>query len=259
MKNLIKLIVSMILLAFMLPHYADAAENKNDSIVNSDINTNKVKITGSESQDSVNINIDLETVKETVYADLNLSFKEDDSDIVNVITEDEHGNVTNTTYQLDILELSNEVIKAKLFDDKSGEEIIIDTTQVKATVVPVVIALIVRAGLQFAIKHYGKKLAMRAFIEYATSKIADAYGGSVKEAKNGKGKVITIPNKKQTIVIRLMEAGSGGRKEAYWRMSVGNKSINRAGNFSNNASETHISLQESSLSTILNLIKKYKK
>jgi len=56
-----------------------------------------------------------------------------------------------------------------------------------------------------------------------------------------------------------MEAGSGGRKDAYWRMSVGSKSLNRAGNFSSNKAETHITLQESSISTILNLIKKYKK
>lgn len=56
-----------------------------------------------------------------------------------------------------------------------------------------------------------------------------------------------------------MEAGSGGRKEAYWRMSVGNKAVNRAGNYSHNAHETHILLQESSPQTIINLIKKFKK
>ncbi|WP_445491768.1 hypothetical protein [Niallia sp. 03133] len=100
---------------------------------------------------------------------------------------------------------------------------------------------------------------MQALIDFGVSKISDAYGGSTKNAKNGKGKVITIPNKKQTIVIRLMEAGSGGRDEAYWRMSVGNKAVNRAGNFSDNANETNITLQESSISTIINLIKKYKK
>lgn len=121
--------------------------------------------------------------------------------------------------------------------------------------------LIVRTGLNYVIKHYGKKLAMQAMIELGVSKITKAYGGEVKDVKNGngKGKVITIPNKKQLIVIRLMEAGSGGRKEAYWRMSVGGKSINRAGNYSNNAVETHIDLQESSPATIIKLIKKFKK
>lgn len=96
-------------------------------------------------------------------------------------------------------------------------------------------------------------------IDLGVSQITKAYGGSVKIAKNGKGKVITIPNKNQPIVIRLMEAGSGDKKEAYWRISIGNKSVNRAGNYSSNASETHITLQESSPKTIINIIKKFKK
>lgn len=96
-------------------------------------------------------------------------------------------------------------------------------------------------------------------IDLGVSQITKAYGGTVKNASNGKGKIITIPNKKQTIVVRLMEAGSGGRKDAYWRASVGNKSVNRAGNYSSNASETYITLQESSPKTIINIIKKFKK
>ena len=52
---------------------------------------------------------------------------------------------------------------------------------------------------------------------------------------------------------------SGGRKGAYWRMSIGNKSVNRAGSYPSKASETHITLQESSPKTIIDMIKKFKK
>ncbi|MGE7842653.1 hypothetical protein ACQKNX_17920 [Lysinibacillus sp. NPDC093712] len=82
---------------------------------------------------------------------------------------------------------------------------------------------------------------------------------SVKTAQNNKGKVITIPNKKQKIVIRLMEAGSGGRSKAYWRMSVGGKSIDITGKYEHQREKTHIDLDETSPATIINLIKKFKK
>lgn len=47
---------------------------------------------------------------------------------------------------------------------------------------------------------------------------------------------------------------STDRDGGYW-----GKSLNRAGNYSSNATETHITLQESSPATIIKLIKKFKK
>lgn len=261
MKNLIKLITLTMVLSFLLPHYASAQENgqeMNDiSTLNEPIES--MEITGEEETESVTVNVNLNTEEEEVDAEILLDTDEFLNNTVEFDLTNENGEITTRQYYLEIIEMDEEVIKAKLIDSVTMEEMLIDSTQMQASAIPIIVALIVRAGLQYAIKHYGKKFAMQAMIELGVSQITKAYGGSVKNASNGKGKVITIPNKSQTIVVRLMEAGSGGRKDAYWRMSVGNKALNRAGNYSSNANETHITLQESSPKTIINIIKKFKK
>ncbi|MHA7136667.1 SAR2788 family putative toxin [Rossellomorea arthrocnemi] len=269
MKHFIRMIVVMVLLAAVLPNFASAQENAevtaNEIVKYNSLSEpigakgDQLEVTGEEHLDSVNIDVNLTALEEQFNAKMVLSTEENKDHIVYISKIDEEGNTSEEKYILEIIELDEEVVKAKLIDSSTLEETIIDSSEVQATIIPVIVALIVRAGLQYAIKHYGKKLAMQAMIDIGVSQITKAYGGSVKGAKNGKGKVITISNKNQPIVIRLMEAGSGGRKDAYWRMSVGNKSLNRAGNYSSNKSETHITLKESSPATILKLIKKFKK
>ncbi|WP_433958083.1 SAR2788 family putative toxin [Cytobacillus horneckiae] len=210
------------------------------------------------SEDEMLVQSKIESGDTSLNSDLYINLDKWDFFVTEEV-ELENGESKKKVYDVFISEIEGESFKAHLIDRESGEIHEINTIDANSSALPVVVALIVRAGLQYVIKHYGKKVAMQAMIDLGVSQITKAYGGTVKNAKNGKGKVITIPNKKQTIVIRLMEAGSGGRKEAYWRMSVGNKSVNRAGNYSNNANETHITLQESSPSTIIKLIKKYKK
>lgn len=200
----------------------------------------------------------LESGNILITSDLYINLNNGDFFVTEKIISDS-GEELDKVYDITVTEIEGDSFKAHLIDRQTGETYDINTIDATSSALPVIAALVVRAGLQYVIKHYGKKVAMQAMIDVAVSQITKAYGGTVKNAKNGKGKVITIPNKKQEIVIRLMEAGSGGRKDAYWRMSVGNKALNRAGNYSNNAAETHITLQESSPSTIINLIKKFKK
>lgn len=274
-KNFIKILITTLIISSILPSYstvkAEEIESKNhisldeveaEALINSNEeeldSVESFNIAGSETEESVDINLELETQKEQINAEMSISADNSDS-FVDIETTDENGDTISKNYSLEIIEINEEKVIAKVIDNVTLEETIIDSTKTQTTALPVIVALIVRAGLQYAIKHYGKKAAMQALIELGVSKITKAYGGTTKNAKNGKGKVITIPNKKQTIVIRLMEAGSGGRKDAYWRMSVGGKSLNRAGNFSSNKAETHITLQESSIPTIIKLIKKYKK
>lgn len=274
-KNFIKLLVATLFISFILPSYSSVKAEAIDSnsylsldeveaeaLINSsegELDTvESVNIDGNDTEESVDINIELETQKEQINADMSINSDNSDN-YVDIETTDENGVTTTKNYSLEIIEINEEKVIAKVIDNVTLEETIIDSTTAQTTAIPIIVALIVRAGLQYAIKHYGKKAAMQALIDLGVSQITKAYGGSTKNAKNGKGKVITIPNKNQTIVVRLMEAGSGGRKEAYWRMSVGNKALNRAGNYSSNANETHITLQESSISTIIKLIKKYKK
>ncbi|MCT4797239.1 SAR2788 family putative toxin [Exiguobacterium profundum] len=215
-----------------------------------------MKLLTSGSQD-VLVNSNIEIDNQSIES--NIIFNEEDLEIKATISSNDTENSIKEVYTVEINRIEGENFEGEIRSLNSGETFSVNTIEASASVLPALIPLILRAGLQYVIKHYGKKVAMQAMIDLGVSQITKAYGGVVKDAKNGKGKVITIPNKKQEIVIRLMEAGSGGRKEAYWRMSVGNKALNRAGNFSNNASETHITLQESSPSTIISLIKKFKK
>ncbi|WP_404447553.1 SAR2788 family putative toxin [Sutcliffiella horikoshii] len=268
MKNIfVNFLVTILILGFVLPNYSSAAENDKSlddvEVVNASNketeNVESIKIDGAEEEDTINIKIDLETDKSSIDAEMVLDIEDTENNSVEIEIEDEKGIKTFKNYTVEILQLNGEEFVAKVIDEETMEETIIDSTKIQATIIPVIVGLIIRAGFQYAIKHYGKKLATQALIDLAIDKIVDSYGGEVKNAKTGKGKVITIPNKKQTIVIRLMEPGSGGRPDGYWRMSVGGKTINRAGNYSSNAAETHISLQDSSISTILKMIKKYKK
>lgn len=266
-KLLIKLMVFSLILSSLPSHIANATTEKEltQAINKTELanvlpqNIEEVEIKGDEKENSINVSVDLLTKDKKINSEIVFYNDLTEDNYVTIESISENGEIINKGYYLNIIDITEYSYKFKLIDVDSSGELVIDSTQLQATAIPVLVGLIVRTGLNYVIKHYGKKLAMQAMIELGVSKITKAYGGEVKDAKNGKGKVITIPNKKQPIVIRLMEAGSGGRKEAYWRMSVGGKSINRAGNYSNNAAETHIDLQESSPATIIKLIKKFKK
>ncbi len=43
-------------------------------------------------------------------------------------------------------------------------------------------------------------------------------------------------------------------KEAYWRMSVGGKALDKSGNYSSDAARTHIDIDESSIQTIQKVV-----
>lgn len=266
-KVLIKLMVFSLILSLLPSHIANATTvkeqteviNKTELLEVLPQNIEEIEINGDEKENSININVDLLEKDKEIKSEIVFYNDLVEDNYVNIESISENGEIINKNYHLNIIDITEDSYKVKLIDVDTSEEFVIDSTQLQATAIPVLVGLIVRAGLNYVVKHYGKKIAMQAMIEVGVSQITKAYGGEVKKAKNGKGKVITIPNKKQPIVIRLMEEGSGGRKEAYWRMSVGNKAVNRAGNYSNNANETHITLQESSIGTIINLIKKYKK
>ncbi len=222
-------------------------------------NIEKIDIQGEEKSDSIDVNIDVLEKNREINAEMVLHYAPTEDSYVNIQTIGDDGEIINKTYQMNFLDITEDSYKVKLIDPDTLEEMVIDSTQLQATAIPIIIGIIVRSGLKWAIKQFGKKAAMQALIELAVEQITDGYGGEVKNASNGKGKVITIQNKKQTIVIRLMEPGSGGREEAYWRMSVGGKALDKSGNYSSDAARTHIDLDESSIQTIKNLIKKFKK
>ncbi|MGT2911566.1 hypothetical protein ACVR1I_07630 [Streptococcus cameli] len=89
--------------------------------------------------------------------------------------------------------------------------------------------------------------------------IGKLYGGSVSQARTGKGYTVTIPYKgNQKITVRFMGEGSGGRTSPYYRVSIGNKgSVDITGAFSSDRGSTHINISPSSVNEIKQIINQY--
>lgn|GEM_PF-3577254 len=103
--------------------------------------------------------------------------------------------------------------------------------------------------------------------EDVANTLGKKYNGKVVEASGDGWKVINIDNpvsKNQPIMIRVMNAGSGGRSAPYFRVSIGNKgALTLDGKISNDHNLTHIDLTDNYMKQIQkmidNYIKNYKK
>ena len=93
-------------------------------------------------------------------------------------------------------------------------------------------------------------------IATAAAEIANRSGGKVKEL--GNGIMIRIPNGARDIVVRIMNAGSGGRSEPYFRVGVEGKSaVDALGQFSSDAAATHFTLTENYVEKIIKIVELY--
>ena len=93
--------------------------------------------------------------------------------------------------------------------------------------------------------------------EIAAENIAKKFGGNLSNLKNGYK--IDIPYGKKGITIRIMNEGSGGRSQPYFRVSIPDKSsLNLNGKLTNNPIETHIDMSDNYIKQINEMITKYK-
>ncbi|MFJ7408684.1 MULTISPECIES: SAR2788 family putative toxin [unclassified Lysinibacillus] len=257
MKKIIYAIIFTLFASNVLPHvsYAYMPTFENNNVQQHE----GIEINSEENDENLIVDISLATDDVKASAQLTFEYQNNMHGSVKYLEEMLHDDVMEKDYELQVLEFTEENYHVNLTDMLTGERTELNSLHAEATALPAVAILIIRVGLQYAIKHYGKKAAIKALIDLGVSQITEQFGGTVKTAKNNKGKVITIPNKKQEIVVRLMEDESGVRSDPYWRMSVGSKSIDINGNFESKKEKTHIKLDESSPATIIKLIKKFKK
>ncbi|WP_059043802.1 RHS repeat-associated core domain-containing protein [Paenibacillus rubinfantis] len=91
--------------------------------------------------------------------------------------------------------------------------------------------------------------------------LANKYSGKVMQATGNGWKVTEIANpisRNQPIMIRVMDAGSGGRADSYFRGTVGNKSaLTLQGKLSNDMADTHILLTDNYEAQIQHMINQY--
>ncbi len=90
----------------------------------------------------------------------------------------------------------------------------------------------------------------------AANLVSKNLDGTLSKLKNGYK--IEIPNGNKPIVVRIMNEGSGGRSNPYFRVSVDGKgSLTMDGKLSNNRGLTHIDMTDDFLNQITDMIKKY--
>lgn len=88
-------------------------------------------------------------------------------------------------------------------------------------------------------------------------KLKERFGIQEEIAQNGKGYRLKIKIGRRELVIRIMDAGSGGRDKPYIKIGIdGKQSFNRYGYPSNNPAEIHIDLDSISIQELIMLIEK---
>ncbi|MNK81799.1 tRNA(Glu)-specific nuclease WapA precursor [compost metagenome] len=89
--------------------------------------------------------------------------------------------------------------------------------------------------------------------ENAANTVGKKLGGTVTELKNGWK--VEIPNGKKPIVVRIMNEGSGGRSEPYFRVSIDGKgSFTLDGKLTNDKGLTHINMSDDFLKQITKIV-----
>jgi hypothetical protein len=93
----------------------------------------------------------------------------------------------------------------------------------------------------------------------ASNAIAKNLGGKVTTLKNGYKIEIPNANGKKPIVVRVMNEGSGGRTEPYFRVSIDGKgSYTLDGKLSNDKGLTHIDMSNDYLKQIIKIVNSIK-
>ncbi|MCL6457003.1 MAG: hypothetical protein K6T85_03265, partial [Gorillibacterium sp.] len=102
----------------------------------------------------------------------------------------------------------------------------------------------------------GYKVTGNAFTttQNAAKSVGKELGGTVSELKNGWK--VEIPNGNKPIVVRIMNEGSGGRSQPYFRVSIDGKgSFTLDGKLSNDKGLTHIDMNDNYFKQIIEIVK----
>ena len=163
------------------PEYITDEEVENEYYIDDEIDEEIIEELGLE----INEEIDLEVIEASdELVEIETTLENDDLNVqvsteidiesgdvfITSETVDEEGNVTLNEFELYIAEVEDDIFKAELVDTETGEIYVIDTTEVSASAVPLVIIAIhvARFGVQYAIKKYGKSVVTNATKKYGS-------------------------------------------------------------------------------------------
>lgn len=176
--NIKKMFVSMIVAALVIPMFANyslvsaeeapAPEYIDDEVIEDNIIESETLDNGLEVE--VTENTQNEVVLQTEHTvgetevDVNIEMDKETEDI-NVSGEviDENGESIYQNYDVIVHDVEGDKFIATFIDTESGDMVEVDTTQMTASALPIIIvAAVARYGISYAIKKYGKKAAQNA-------------------------------------------------------------------------------------------------
>lgn len=212
-KTLIRILIFTLVLSGVLPGFASAEtiENKieNDTkTVGIEENTNKayevnvekefgvalekdIEMAVEENSDEVNVTTKLEAENTNIQTDMNIN-QETGEITVTGIRELENGEKEINHYNVLIEEIEGTDFKATFVDQKTGEHYKISTLEAQASIVPaIIVGVVAKFGIKWAIKKYGKKLIIKTFkktaIKQAIKKVSK-FSVSNKHLSNAGGR-----------------------------------------------------------------------
>ena len=169
--NIKKIFISIIVAALIIPTF------ENDSIVSAEEIPEYIDDNVIESE-TLNNGLEIEVVEETkdnvvvqtehsvgdIDVNVEIEMEKETEDIsVSGEVVDENGQTITQNYDVIVHEIKGDVFIATFIDTESGDIIDVNTTQMSASALPVIIvAAVARYGIQYAIKKYGKKAAQNA-------------------------------------------------------------------------------------------------
>lgn len=182
-KLIILYVVFSIIFATIGPNFSLAFETENEphltpftEISENDIDTLEYpsEIENKVIKNNTITEIQTSLENENLYAQGNLFIDNINNEIqVEVYIKDVEQITQNKNYSIHLKEITEDILKMYLVDQESKEVIYFDSTQVKASVLPVaaLATLLIRSGLSYIIKLFGKK-ALENTVKNLSGKIA---------------------------------------------------------------------------------------
>ncbi|MGM0751739.1 MAG: SAR2788 family putative toxin [Bacillota bacterium] len=128
-----------------------------------DINlSEQVKVELKEDSDEkliLDMKVDEQDLK--VDTELTMDLESQDAIITGSIV-DESGNEYQESYHVVFHEVDDEILIATLIDTETGEEYEINSTTLQASVIPIIVGVVLRLGIKYAIKKFGKTAVKNA-------------------------------------------------------------------------------------------------
>ncbi|WP_097043068.1 SAR2788 family putative toxin [Terribacillus aidingensis] len=193
MKQFIVVILAIFIFSSLAPSYASALSSQNSKELTTseepsnqvegetlELEDTSVEIQSNEENDTAYIDTTINSENLDVQSELELDLDEGGM-LLNVESEDENGEIQSQEYEVVIHDINGEDFKASLFDTTTGEEYEVNTEELQASWIPLVIIAIhaARFGVKYAIKKYGKSAVSKATKQYGKK----ASASSLKKVK----------------------------------------------------------------------------